>query len=371
LTWSRPLSVERIGVYGGTFDPVHIGHLRSALEARRALGLSRVLMVPAGEPVHRQPPLASGEQRRRMLELSLAGVPGLQLDDCELRRDGPSYMVDTLAAMRQQYADASLVLIVGMDAFLGLPQWHHWRRLLELAHIAVMARPGAWPPLPAELSELLAERGAPADADLPGHLAAGTAGSIVRMQLSQLEISGSGIREQIGQGADVRFLVTDAVCDYVFANRLYRSIDVGSSADTDAGPLAAAPVDGVGLQRLDHLVLTVTDIPTSVAFYRDVLGMQAVQFADGRVVLRFGPHKINLHQAGNELQPGADRATPGSADLCLLSAMDVTQLQRRLEHVGVLIELGPVVREGALGPMQSLYFRDPDRNLIELAHYPA
>jgi nicotinate-nucleotide adenylyltransferase len=342
---------------------VHIGHLRSALEARQALGLSRVLMVPAGEPPHRQPPLASSAQRSRMLSLSLAGVPGLQLDDSELQRDGPSYMVDTLDALRQRYADTPLVLIVGMDAFLGLPQWRDWRRLLGLAHIAVMARPGAWPSMPADLDALLAAHQLPGDVEPSGALRAQTAGHIVRLQLSQLDISASGIRERLGQGGDARFLVVDAVRDYLLAEGLYRVGDVSTPS--------AMMVDGVGLQRLDHLVLTVVDIPATVAFYSTVLGMQAQHFGDGRVALHFGPHKINLHQAGWEVEPRAATPTPGSADLCLVSALDPAQLRQRLQQAGVRIELGPVARTGALGAVRSLYFRDPDRNLIELAHYSA
>lgn len=329
------------------------------------LGLSRVLMVPAGQPPHRRQPLASGEQRRRMLELSLAGVPGLRLDARELQRDGPSYMVDTLQALRRQHPDAALVLMVGMDAFLGLPQWHQWQRLFELAHIAVMARPGAWPPLPDPLELLIQQRGLDASADIAQRLATQRAGYIVRLTLSQLDISASAIREQVGQGGEPRFLVTDAVRDYLLAQRLYAPADSAALAES----LSAAPLDGAALQRLDHLVLTVADIPTTVAFYRDVLGMQPLTFAGGRVALCFGPHKINLHQLGRERHPGARRPTSGAADLCLLSALEMPQLQAHLHRAGVTIELGPVLRSGALGPMQSLYFRDPDRNLIELAHY--
>jgi len=358
---------ERIGVYGGTFDPVHIGHLRSALEAQKALRLDRVLMIPAGQPPHRQPPLANGEQRRRMLELALAGVPGLQLDDRELQRDGPSYMVDTLDALRRQHPHALLVLIVGLDAFLGLPQWHHWQRLLGLAHIAVMARPGAWPAMPAELSALLAERGLAAVDQMPQPLPAQRAGSVVRLQLTQLDISASGIREQIGEGGDPRFLVSDPVRDYLSAGQLYRGTDAISPDDLSAD----ADIADVGLQRLDHLVLTVTDIAATVDFYRDVLGMRPVTFGAQRVALCFGPHKINLQQRGETIEPHAAQPTPGSADVCLISGVGMRQLQRHLQQLGVAMTLGPVARNGALGRVESLYFRDPDRNLIELSNYPA
>ena len=324
-------------------------------------------MVPVGQPPHRQQPVADAAQRRRMLALSLAGVAGLQIDDRELRRVGPSYMIDTLQALRCQHPDASLVLILGMDAFLGLPQWHDWSRLLDLAHIAVMTRPGAWPPLPDVLDALLRRQGGLyTGAGLVQQLAAQDVGRIVGLQLSQLDISATAIRGQIGQGGDPRFLVTDAVRDYLIAQHLYRPADATSPPTLS---VSAQPLPAVGLQRLDHLVLTVKNIPTTVAFYRDVLGMQPLTFAGDRLALSFGPHKINLHQAGHELQPRAERAIPGSADLCLVTGMGLPQLQHHLQRAGVTIELGPVARAGALGPVQSLYFRDPDRNLIELAHY--
>ena len=350
------LSLELIGVYGGTFDPIHIGHLRSATEALEALGLSRVLMLPSSQPPHRDQPGADAAQRRRMLELSLAGVPGLVLDCSELERDGPSYMVDTLTALRRRHADAALVLILGVDAFAGLQRWHRWEQLLELAHIAVMQRPGQWPALPATLQTLFDECGVQQRDELRQH----QSGRIIRLRLTQLDISASAIRAMISAGHEPRFLVTDAVRDYLLAEGLYR----GEARQ----PAQYLPSDA-GLQRLDHLVLTVADIPTTLAFYRDALGMQPLRFGDGRVALRFGPHKINLHEQGRELRPHARNPLPGSADLCLLSTLPVARSEQRLRDKGISIEQGPVTRSGALGTMKSLYFRDPDGNLIELAHY--
>ncbi|MFC0431476.1 VOC family protein [Kutzneria buriramensis] len=125
------------------------------------------------------------------------------------------------------------------------------------------------------------------------------------------------------------------------------------------------------IDRLDHLVLTVADLAATVDFYTRVLGMELVTFGDGRRALAFGPHKINLHLAGREFEPKAERPEPGSADLCLVVADPLLDVVEHLEACGVPIEQGPVSRTGALGPIVSIYVRDPDRNLIELCNYVA
>ncbi len=125
----------------------------------------------------------------------------------------------------------------------------------------------------------------------------------------------------------------------------------------------------IRIDHLDHLVLTVADIPASCRFYHDVLGMEVVRFGEGRTALAFGAQKINLHQAGHEFEPKARRPTPGSADLCLVAATPLEQVQAQLEAAGVAIECGPVARTGATGPILSLYVRDPDDNLVELCNY--
>lgn len=123
------------------------------------------------------------------------------------------------------------------------------------------------------------------------------------------------------------------------------------------------------IDRIDHLVLTVADVDQTVDFYARVLGMEPVTFGDGRRALRFGRHKLNLHQAGRELDPKARRPTPGSADLCLVATAPLGQVVDRLEAQGVPVEQGPVARTGATGPITSVYFRDPDGNLIEVSTY--
>ncbi|SFS02667.1 Catechol 2,3-dioxygenase [Dyella sp. OK004] len=124
------------------------------------------------------------------------------------------------------------------------------------------------------------------------------------------------------------------------------------------------------IESLDHLVLTVTDIEASCAFYTRVLGMQEVKFGAGRKALGFGVQKINLHRHGHEFEPKAHRPTPGSADLCLITRATMDEVLVQLTQCGVAVEQGPVARTGARGPIESVYFRDPDGNLIEVSRYP-
>jgi catechol 2,3-dioxygenase-like lactoylglutathione lyase family enzyme len=128
-------------------------------------------------------------------------------------------------------------------------------------------------------------------------------------------------------------------------------------------------MDGVHIDRLDHLVLTVADIDATVEFYTRVLGMRAVTFGAGRSALSFGRSKINLHRAGHEFEPKARHPTPGSADLCLITADPLDQVIAELAAQGVPVEVGPVDRAGATGTIRSVYFRDPDQNLIEVSNY--
>ena len=123
------------------------------------------------------------------------------------------------------------------------------------------------------------------------------------------------------------------------------------------------------IDRLDHLVLTVADIAATCRFYESVLGMKTVVFGQGRTALHFGRAKINLHRAGHEFEPKAERPTPGSADLCLITETPLAVVIEHVKTCGVAIELGPVARTGAEGAMTSIYFRDPDRNLIEISNY--
>jgi len=125
------------------------------------------------------------------------------------------------------------------------------------------------------------------------------------------------------------------------------------------------------IDALDHLVLTVRDLEATIAFYTRVLGMEEVTFGEGRKALAFGAQKLNLHQAGRELEPKAEWPTPGSADLCFTTEVPLAEVLAHLEACGVPVLEGPVRRTGARGPIQSVYFRDPDLNLIEVSNYPS
>ncbi len=200
-----------IGIFGGTFDPIHYGHLRSAFELLQALRLSEVRFMPAGDPPHRDTTIAAPEQRLNMVRAAIGRQPGFNVDDRELRRAGPSYSVDTLTELRAEMPDRSLCLIVGMDAFLGLPKWHRWQDILSLAHLVVAHRPGWRAPTMGPLGELLVDAGTGRVDDL--HEA--KAGRIFIHAVTQLEISSTEVRNLIASGRDPRYLMPDAVCELI------------------------------------------------------------------------------------------------------------------------------------------------------------
>lgn len=212
-----------MGVFGGTFDPIHYGHLRTAFELMEAVHLAEVRFLPAGTPPHRETPEAAAEVRLGMVQAAIAGQPGFIVDDRELRREGPSYSVDTLLDLRAEYAHRSICLIVGMDAFLGLPQWYHWREILQLAHVVVAHRPGWRAPDMGPLGELLVDLGTGRIRDLHES----RAGRIYIHAVTQLEIASSTIREIVRQGRDPRFLMPDPVCRLIAESGCYRSADQG------------------------------------------------------------------------------------------------------------------------------------------------
>jgi nicotinate-nucleotide adenylyltransferase len=212
-------SLNPMGILGGTFDPIHYGHLRSALEMLEAIGLSEVRFLPAGSPPHRAGTHASAEMRVTLVRAAIEDEPRFLLDDRELRREGPSYSVDTLLDLRAEFAHRSLCLIVGMDAFLGLPQWHQWREILQLAHLVVAHRPGWQAPQTGALGELLADRGTDQAADLHES----RAGCVYVRAVTQLEISSSAIRELMQEGRDPRYLAPDPVCRLLAESGCYRA----------------------------------------------------------------------------------------------------------------------------------------------------
>jgi nicotinate-nucleotide adenylyltransferase len=209
-----------IGVFGGTFDPIHFGHLRLAEEMADALGLDRVLFIPAGQPPHRGAPRTAASHRLEMVCRAIAGNPRFVADAREVPRPQPSYTVDTLTALRAELGDAQpLWLLLGADAFLDLPSWHDWRRLFELANIAVAERPGArlmqsdaiMEPLK---SEVLQRQ--PADGP-----AAAPAGLVLLRATPPLDISATAIRDILARDGSARYLLPDAVLDYIHEYQLY------------------------------------------------------------------------------------------------------------------------------------------------------
>ena len=210
-----------IGVLGGTFDPIHFGHLRLGLEAADALGLEHVRVIPAGVPPHRAKPSASAAARLQMVRLATASEPRFMVDAAEALSPAPSYTVDTLLRLREELGSKqALCLLLGTDAFSSLASWSRWKRLFELAHIAVASRagqgfdPDRFPPaLGVEFKARYRESAA--------CLASAPAGCVVRFPMSALDISASGIRRLLARGASARYLLPDAVLDYIDSNRLY------------------------------------------------------------------------------------------------------------------------------------------------------
>ena len=208
-----------IGIFGGTFDPIHFGHLRTAFELLQALRLSEVRFMPAGNPPHRESTVASPELRLQMVQAATRDQPGFIVDDREIRREGLSYSVDTMRTLRADFPDRSLCLIVGMDAFLGLPKWHQWRELLELVHVAVAHRPGWRAPTSGPLGELLVDRGTGRIDDLHESLS----GCIFIHAGTQLEISSTEFRKLVAAGRDPRYLMPDAVREIIRQTGCYHS----------------------------------------------------------------------------------------------------------------------------------------------------
>jgi len=216
-----------LAILGGTFDPVHYGHLRLAADVRKALQLPEVRLVPAGVPPHRAAPVASAAHRLAMAELGCAEFPGLRADPREVERAGPSYTLATLESLHDEQPARPLALIVGADAFAGLEQWWHWERLFSLAHFLVVARPDiAF--TPDALSPTLRvhwERRLTTD---PTRLARTLSGALLRVAVTPQPISASAIRAALARGAagmsEVRGLLPAAVLAYIDRNQLYRSL---------------------------------------------------------------------------------------------------------------------------------------------------
>jgi len=191
---------ERLGVFGGTFDPVHLGHLRAAEVARETLGLERVLFVPAGQPPHREAAVATALDRFAMLSLATAAHPAFVLSDLEMQNDRPAYTVDTLDALRTLLPGSELFLILGSDAFAEIGSWREPQRLLGLCTVVVVDRPGA----------TTAAGSVPEEA------------RVVRVERPTLPFSSSEVRRLLKEGRSVRYVVAERVADYIDKRGLYR-----------------------------------------------------------------------------------------------------------------------------------------------------
>ena len=208
-----------VGIFGGTFDPVHYGHLRSALELVERLELQQLRLMPCAVPPHRDIPTCNANDRAAMVELAVAGEPRLVCDSRELKRRGTSYTIDSLEELRRELgAQCSLCLVLGCDAVLEITGWHRWQELLDWAHVVVIARPG-WQ-LPAEgvvADWLQAHR-----LKTPGQLGAQPCGGVLIEELRPLAISSTEIRSLLAAGRSARFLLPQAVLDYIQSHSLYQ-----------------------------------------------------------------------------------------------------------------------------------------------------
>jgi nicotinate-nucleotide adenylyltransferase len=223
-----------VGILGGTFDPIHNGHLRLAEEVSELLGLEQIRFIPTGTPPHRAQPQADNAHRAEMVQLAITGNPRFILDNRELLRAGQSYSFDTVTELRQSLAPRTpVVLMMGADAFLSLPGWHRWRELLEICHIVVAQRPGygvtSWESaLAPELWEAFSNRAVVNMAPLrksPG-------GRIAIHTMTALDISASLLRSQLRSGVSPRYLLPDSVLDYIQTHGLYFNHDSANQTPT-------------------------------------------------------------------------------------------------------------------------------------------
>ena len=210
-------ALRSIALLGGTFDPIHIGHLRAGIELREQLGFDEVRLVPCHLPPHRATPSVDSAARRAMVALAVENIEGLRLDDRELKRSGPSFTIDTLIETRAEIgAECSLILAMGVDAFAALDTWQRWRELLNYAHLVVMERPDSKLPQHGVVAELLQRHRAEKSA-----LHERTHGAIVSFALPPLAVAATNVRNLIAARRSPRYLVPDAVCDYIREHDLY------------------------------------------------------------------------------------------------------------------------------------------------------
>lgn len=208
---------QPIGILGGTFDPIHMGHLRMAVELHDALSLAKVHVIPCLKPVHRKLPVASAEHRMEMVKCAVANEPTLIADNREIRRKGPSYMIDTLLDMRKEMPNTPLCLLVGIDAFLGFASWHRYNDMLDVAHIVIAHRPQYQLPATGVIADLVKHKRQTDTSYIHHHLA----GGLLLWPITALDISATDIRKQIAMGKNPRYLLPDNVYQYIKQHGVY------------------------------------------------------------------------------------------------------------------------------------------------------
>lgn len=206
-----------IGILGGTFNPIHFGHLRTATEVAEQLRLKQVRIIPCALPPHRKLPGVSAQQRLAMAQLAIENSELLCVDDRELNREGHSYTIHTLESLREEFPKEPLLLILGMDSFHSLPRWFEWQRLLDYAHIVVVSRLGRALPHEGRLATLLEQQQENDIEKLKQH----NHGKLHVLSVTGLNISATLIRERIAQGLSPRFLTPNPVCDFISEHKLY------------------------------------------------------------------------------------------------------------------------------------------------------
>jgi len=215
---TSPIQPQKpIGILGGTFNPIHHGHLRLALELYERLDLAEVRLIPSARPPHREPPSINAEMRLAMVKLATKDATGLYVDDRELLRGGPSYMVDTLESLRQEYPHTPLFLILGMDAFMTLPHWHQWQRFITLAHLLVVRRPGKILPMVHIMRDFLNTYQVRSVKELLHQ----PAGHVLVQEIPALTISATQIRGLIANGKNPHYLLPESVLNFIHTHHLY------------------------------------------------------------------------------------------------------------------------------------------------------
>lgn len=203
-----------IGIKGGTFDPIHFGHLRPALEVLNSLQLDEVRFIPVFNPVHRNAPLASADQRCEMVRLAIEDQPRFKLDNIEIEQGGPSYTVETLRSIKEIEPYSTLVLIMGTDAFAKFDQWRGWQEILKLANIVITHRPGEPMPNEGEVGRIFYQHWVPMMTE--------SSGQIVDIPVTQLDLSATALRAYLKKGDSVDYLMPKSVINYIYQQNLYQ-----------------------------------------------------------------------------------------------------------------------------------------------------